>query len=304
MEFNFLASEERDIVPKIDFVLHIGGVDLGDQRLVLQIFSKYGEVSGFKNLTHESQKSFRIYVRTSHKDLRKIRADLESVLEKVRVRIVSDSETLQNTVFVRTQSSIRKEALYSYFNKFGPIRRIEMKFDPTRKIPRNFCYVIFENPESQKKALQLNKHEAFGKQLLCKPCRELKLEEQEDKQPFYISSEAASGTSVRNLSSNPKNTSSVAPKIYSYQHSPTFDFSNIHLSEIREMGSVNLQSSIEDKGFDNYPTTYEIEVHSKGKSVKFDDRSLMQISVKHLDQFNLRFNLSTRRTAPSLRTQY
>lgn len=73
-------------------------------------------------------------------------------------------------VYVKHKSIHTKESLIKYFQKFGPIEEIDMRFNFNSNRSRNFCYIVFSNSQAAHAAATTS-HELMGQIILCEMCR-------------------------------------------------------------------------------------------------------------------------------------
>lgn len=73
-------------------------------------------------------------------------------------------------VYVKHKSVHTKEILLHYFQQFGAIEEIDMRFNFNSNRSRNFCYIIFRNHSSALMAAS-GSHELMGQIVLCEMCR-------------------------------------------------------------------------------------------------------------------------------------
>ena len=76
----------------------------------------------------------------------------------------------QRKVYVKHKSTHTREILQEYFQQFGPIEEVDMRFNFNSNRSRNFCYIVFKNEESALQAA-IQVHELLGQPILCEMCR-------------------------------------------------------------------------------------------------------------------------------------
>ena len=67
-----------------------------------------------------------------------------------------------------------KKAILSYFKQFGPVAKVQMKFDSIKGRIKNFCYVKFEDSSSLSRVLEVQNHSINHRPLTCQMCKPLK----------------------------------------------------------------------------------------------------------------------------------
>lgn len=73
-------------------------------------------------------------------------------------------------VYIKHKSIHTRESLLHYFQRFGPIEEIDMRFKFNSNHPRNFGYIVFKNDQSAQAAASCS-HELLGQIILCEMCR-------------------------------------------------------------------------------------------------------------------------------------
>lgn len=73
-------------------------------------------------------------------------------------------------VYVKHKSVHTEKILIDYFQKFGPIEDIDMRFNFNSNRSRNFCYIVFKYQKSARAAASFM-HELMGQVMLCEMCR-------------------------------------------------------------------------------------------------------------------------------------
>lgn len=73
-------------------------------------------------------------------------------------------------VYVKHKSVHTKENLLDYFQRFGQVEEIDMRFNFKSNRSRHFCYIVFRN-ERTAKTVASSLHKLMGQELFCEMCR-------------------------------------------------------------------------------------------------------------------------------------
>lgn len=73
-------------------------------------------------------------------------------------------------VYLKHKSVHTKESLLDYFQRFGPIEEIDMRFNYNSTRSRNFCYIVFRSSKAAQAAANIA-HELLGQMIICEMCR-------------------------------------------------------------------------------------------------------------------------------------
>merc|ERR1719235_1101598 len=84
-------------------------------------------------------------------------------------------QAISSKIFVGglRKSETTQEALVQHFQQFGPVKGVEMKYDPTGAF-RGFAFMAFESMESAQKVLDnYDNNRLLGKWIDCKPSEDV-----------------------------------------------------------------------------------------------------------------------------------
>lgn len=176
---------------EISVILHFGRVHLlNSYDSLLERVSLYGKILEFQEVSDDERRSLRVNLATCVASIRKLRQDISSMFPMIRVKQISSSESYKKKVYLKIHLSHTKAALIEYFSQFGEVKKIELKYDPKSKVPRNFCYLTFSKSESVLRACSLKEHLVSSKIVYCQPYRQYEIQNGED-QPLVIEVEPA-----------------------------------------------------------------------------------------------------------------
>src|SRR3990167_1178823 len=179
-----VSRPDQDSTPPgtdISVILHFGRVHLlPSYNHLLNKVSQYGKILESQEVSDDEKKSLRVNLATSAALIRKLRQEVSSLFPMIRVKQISSSESYRKKVYLKIHLSHTKAALVDYFSQFGEVKKVELKYDPKSKVPRNFCYLTFSKTESVVKACLLKEHLVCSKIVYCQPYRQYQIQGSED----------------------------------------------------------------------------------------------------------------------------
>ncbi len=74
-------------------------------------------------------------------------------------------------VYVKFKSGVAEDSIREHFRKFGPIEQLTLKFSALTNKSRNFCYILYYEESSARKATDQRFHTVDGVELICEMSR-------------------------------------------------------------------------------------------------------------------------------------
>lgn len=167
----------------IQFTIHIGNVQTESETALIQYIGGFGAIDETVLVSDGDRRSLRLLLTTIFHKLRELQINLPQIFPQARLKIISSGEVLTRKVYIKFGVGHHKEQLKQFFSTFGPVRKIEFKFDPKTKKSRHFGYITFAKQEDADRVLQLKRHFVGNKFIYCFPCK-----------PFDIRSRPAAET--------------------------------------------------------------------------------------------------------------
>jgi len=163
-----------------DWILHFGRMADYDLKHFVQDISEFGNVVGQEILRLQNKKALRVRMLTSYSEIMGLRTHIKKEYPNIKFKIIPSGEGLQTRIYVKVNVFIPKNLLNSYFEQFGKVKKVELKYNHITSKVRSFCFVVFEEPSSVRRVLNKPDHSINGQRLKCQEYKSYELPSSSD----------------------------------------------------------------------------------------------------------------------------